>query len=99
MVKVGYAEGKCPRCGKILRRKYPADLAVCDCFKLCPLCGAEMTSFNPDLTPSTYGAGKGFALKGQAAKEPEWNTETIMVCHNHKPPYYSSQKPVEVKLK
>jgi len=31
-------------------------------------------------------------------KSSEWSIETIMVCYNHKPPYYSSQKPVEVKL-
>lgn len=35
-VKVGLACGVCPRCNKKIRRKRPADLAVCDCWKYCP---------------------------------------------------------------
>ena len=96
--KIGYAEGVCPSCGKTLIRKRPADMAVCDCYKYCPLCGNKMASFSPDLTPSTYRAGEGFALKGQAVEEPKWTVETIYVCYNHSPPHYSSQKPVEVRL-
>jgi len=96
--KVGYAKGVCPSCGKMLIRKRPADVAVCDCYRYCPLCGTEMTPFNPDLTPSTYGAGEGFALKGQEVKSSGWTVETLYVCYNHSPPHYSSQKPVEVKL-
>lgn len=96
--KVGYAVGTCPVCGKILRRRRPADYALCDCFRYCPLCGKEMKPFSPDLTPSTYGAEEDFALKGQAAESPRWTVETIYVCCDHSPPYYSSQKPVEVKL-
>jgi len=57
-----------------------------------------MTPFNPSLNPGTYGAEEGAALKGQAVESPAWTTETVYVCHNHSPPYYSSQKPVEVKL-
>jgi len=57
-----------------------------------------MKPFSPDLTPSTYGAEEDFALKGQAAESPRWTVETIYVCCDHSPPYYSSQKPVEVKL-
>jgi hypothetical protein len=57
-----------------------------------------MTPFTPDLTPGTYRVEKSLALKGQAAETPEWTIETLYVCNNHSPPYYSSQKPVEVKL-
>lgn len=97
-MKIGYAEGECPRCGKILRRRRPADVAVCDCYRYCPLCGSEMTPFTPDLTPSTYRAEEAQALKGEAVESPEWTIETLYVCNNHAPPYYSKQKPVEVKL-
>jgi hypothetical protein len=57
-----------------------------------------MTPFYPDLNPGTYGAAEGAALKGQAVESPGWTVETVYVCHNHSPPYYSDQKPVEVKL-
>jgi len=30
MAEVGFAVGKCPRCGKTLRRRRPADYAVCE---------------------------------------------------------------------
>ena len=82
--KIGFAEGTCNRCGKTLRRKRPADLAVCSCYEYCPLCGAKMTPYTPDLTPSTY--------------DPEKGLEVFYVCNKHTPPYYSTQKPVEVKL-
>jgi len=96
--KVGYAEGKCPVCGKLLIRKRPANLAVCDCYEYCPLCGAKMTPFTPDLTPSTYRAEESHALKGQTVEDVEAGIKTIMVCNNHTPPYPSKQKPVEVRL-
>jgi len=57
-----------------------------------------MQYFTPDLTPSTYRAEESYALKGQDVESSEAGTETIMVCSNHTPPYYSKQKPVEVKL-
>jgi hypothetical protein len=57
-----------------------------------------MTPFNPDLNPKTYGAEEGAALKGQSVESPGWTAETVYVCHNHSPPFYSGQKPVEVKL-
>ena len=84
MVKIGYAEGTCPKCGKLLIRKRPADIAVCDCYEYCPLCGKKMTPYTPDLTLTTY--------------EPEKGLEVFYACNNHTPPYYSKQKPVEVKL-
>jgi ssDNA-binding Zn-finger/Zn-ribbon topoisomerase 1 len=82
--RVGYAEGKCPVCGKRMIRKRPSDLAICDCYEYCPLCGAKMQPFTPDLTPRIY--------------EPEKGLEVFYVCNNHMPPYYSKQKPVEVHL-
>ncbi len=62
-----------------------ADYAVCDCYKYCPLCGAKMTPYTPDLTPTTY--------------ESEKDLNVLYVCNNHAPPYYSSQKPVGVRLR
>jgi len=61
-----------------------ADYAVCHCYLYCPLCGARMTPYTPDLTPTTYEAEKGLHV--------------LYVCNNHAPPHYSSQKPVEVRL-
>jgi hypothetical protein len=82
--KIGYAEGKCSRCGKTLRRKRPADYAICNCYLCCPLCGEEMVPYMPDLTLTIYESEKGL--------------EVFHVCSNHAPVYYSKQKPVEVKL-
>jgi len=82
--KVGFAVGTCPRCGKTLRRRRPADYGVCDCYEYCPLCGKKMEAYTPDLTPTTYESDKGL--------------EVFYVCNNHTPPYYSKQKPVEVRL-
>jgi hypothetical protein len=31
-------------------------IVACDCFKHCPLCGAEMKAYMPDLNPRTYGS-------------------------------------------
>jgi predicted amidophosphoribosyltransferase len=83
--KIGFAEGTCPKCEKKLRRRRPADSAICDCYLYCPLCGAKMTPYTPDLTPTAYEAEKGL--------------DSLYVCTNHAPPYYSSQKPVEVRLR
>lgn len=90
MVKVGWVCGICPRCGKTICRPRPADLAVCDCYLYCSLDGKKMEPYKPDLTPPTYGKG-----------EPE-NPLEILFWHNspqdHPQPYYSKQKPVEVRL-
>jgi hypothetical protein len=59
-------------------------MAVCDCYLYCPLCGKEMVPYTPDLTPINY--------------EPEKGLDVYYVCNNHAQPYYSKQKPVEVKL-
>ena len=84
IAKIGFAEGKCGVCGKTLRRRCPADFAVCDCYECCPLCGEKMTPYTPDLSPITY--------------DPEKGLEVLYVCNNHSPPHYSKQKPVEVHL-
>ncbi len=58
----------------------------------------KMAPFNPDLNHRTYGAEEEVALKGQSVGSPGWSAETVLACHNHTPPFYSSQKPVEVQL-
>jgi len=102
-MKVGYVQGTCPICGKILVRKRPADYAVCDCYRYCPLCdpphAVPMTIFTPDLTPSTYRNEKAHSVKGGNAEPPEWTSETLYACYNHSSPYYSKQRPVEVRLR
>ena len=95
---IGWVEGTCSQCGKTYRQKRPAGIVVCGCYRICPLCGDEMTPFNPVLNPGTYGAEEGVALKGQSLESPLWTAETVYVCNNHSPPFYSGQKPVEVKL-
>ncbi|MDH5690053.1 MAG: hypothetical protein OEY81_01310 [Candidatus Bathyarchaeota archaeon] len=87
VVKVGWACGVCPKCGKTICRKRPADLAVCDCWMYCPLDGKKMTPYKPDLTPSTYESDKGLDIV-------MWHNSPS----NHEQPYYSKQKPVEVQL-
>jgi len=103
MVKVGNACGTCPICGRLIVRKRPADNALCDCYRFCPICDpaytVPMTPFTPDLTPSTYGNEKAHNVKGGSAEPPEWTSETLYVCLNHSPPHYSKQKPVEVPLR
>ena len=45
-----------------------------------------MQPYTPDLSPQTYGLdGKG-------------DLKILMWCDRHVPPYYSSQKPIEVML-
>jgi hypothetical protein len=58
-----------------------------------------MTAFTPDLTPATYGNERAHDVKGGGAELQEWSSETLYVCYNHSPPFYSKQKPVEVRLK
>jgi len=103
MIKTGHACGTCPHCGRRICRPRPADIAVCDCWKYCSLCDppytVPLTPFTPDLTPSTYRNEKAHEVKGQDAEPPEWAIDTLLVCYNHSPPYYSKQKPVEVHLR
>ncbi|MEM1564174.1 MAG: hypothetical protein QW161_05850 [Candidatus Bathyarchaeia archaeon] len=81
--------GKCSRCGKINQSDRKGDIAICDCWRYCPHCGAEMQPYTPDLTPNVYG------LDGKR------DFQILMVCNNmaahpKNVPFYSSQKPVEV---
>lgn len=82
-------KGTCRICGRVIRRISPVSLVViCDCYRYCPLCEAEMTPFTPDMDPKVY----------KFAEEQGWNIETLYVCMNHRPPYYSIQSPMEVLL-
>jgi len=89
-VRVGVAEGKCPVCGRVYIASRPAMPVLCDCYKLCPICTpawtVPMTLYQPDLTPQTYG------------KDAKHDLNILYVCYNHSPPYYSTQKAVEVEL-
>jgi len=81
--------GKCSKCGKIHYSDRKGDIIVCDCWRICPLCEAEMTPYTPDLAPNTYG------LDGKR------ELQIQMVCNNtamhpDNSPFYSTQKPVEV---
>jgi len=82
--KVGKAVGVCGVCGQTLTRDRPADIAYCDCYRYCPNCGRAMTPYTPDLNGKNY--------------DPERGLKVLFVCTNHSPPYYSTQKPVEVQL-
>lgn len=77
-------EGKCPRCGKIHRTNRKGETVTCDCWRICPICGAEMEQFTPAVSPVAYGVDGKRELR------------TMMVCNLHYPPFYSTQKPVEV---
>ena len=85
MIAKARFEGRCPRCGKIHYSDREGEIVVCDCWRYCPMCGAEMEPYMPDLTTNTYG------MDGKR------DLQILMVCTNHSPPFYSSQKPVEVK--
>jgi hypothetical protein len=83
-VKVGLAVGRCPICKRVYVADRPAFPLLCDCHKICPICGAEMQAYQPDLTPQTY------------TKDGKHDLNIFYVCYNHSPPYYSTRKPVEV---
>jgi len=79
-------EGKCPNCGKVHYSDRKGDIVLCDCWRNCPTCGAEMQPYTPDLAPNIYGMDGKRDLK------------ILMVCNEHSPPFYSTQKPVEVEI-
>jgi len=79
-------KGKCPRCGKIHYSDSKDAVVLCDCWRYCPICGAEMQHYKPDLAANTYGS------------DGKHDLNIIMVCNNHSPPFYSSQKPVQVRF-
>jgi hypothetical protein len=91
-VKIGIAEGVCSNCGRILSRRRPADMAVCDCYKFCPLCGKEMQLYTPDLAPNIYGPIESEKAKGDTDKL----INILYYCLSCG--YYSALKPVEVLL-
>jgi len=101
MIKIGYAKGTCPRCGKILVRPRPIDYTVCKCYKHCPndhgqgAYATEMTSYTPhiDTCPSTYGPIKTEGASWGDIEHPLRILYRCPICG-----YHSAQKPVEVKL-
>lgn len=80
-------EGTCPKCAKKHYSNRKGDEVVCDCWQYCPHCGAEMTPYTPDLAAKTYGV------------DDKRDLTIVMVCTSHSPPFYSTQKPVEVVCK
>ena len=99
MIKTGYVQGRCPRCGKSLKRPRPADIAYCDCWEMCPrdhgagVFGSKMDSYVPDLTSSTYGP---IVTIGAAWGDLKHPMHIIRVCPFCK--YHSAALPVEVAL-
>jgi len=57
-----------------------------------------MAPYTPNLTPRTYRAEEDYDPLNLASKS-EATVETLFVCLNHDPPYYSPRKPMEVMLK
>jgi hypothetical protein len=76
--------GKCSRCGKTHYSPRQGDIVVCDCWQYCPMCGAEMAPYAPDLALNTYGF------------DDRRDLAVLMVCTLHFPMFFSSRKPVEV---
>jgi len=92
-------KGTCSECGRDIVRRSPVPIiVVCDCYKKCPICEAEMTPYMPDLSPRTYREEKNIDPLGLADQN-EATAATLYVCLNHTPPEYSDQMPVEVLLK
>jgi len=96
MIQVGYAEGKCGRCGRTWRRERPARYMTCDCHRYCPNCipaySQPMDTYSPDLTPSTYGPIESDTALGDA----EHPMHILFKCPQCG--YLSAQLPVEVTL-
>lgn len=96
--KIGFAVGICSVCGRTLRRRRPADLVVCDCYKFCPMDHGKglymtpMDPYTPDLTPSTYGSIEGEDVTGDT----EAPIKILYCCP--KCGHYSAQLPVGVAL-
>ena len=92
--------GVCPKCGRLITRMSPVPIvAVCPCYRICPICGAEMIPYKPNLSPRTYRIRYGFGSDSPSSTGGEEPTNlTLYYCPNHTPPYYSSQPPIEVQL-
>ncbi|MFB0523976.1 MAG: hypothetical protein ACETVZ_00420 [Phycisphaerae bacterium] len=100
VIKIGWTCGICPRCGKKLCRRRPADIAVCDCWENCPQdhgsgpYGTKMEPYTPDLTPSTYGPIE--VVSGTAWGDLEHPMQIVRRCPICN--YHSAAKPQEVRL-
>ncbi|MEM2309228.1 MAG: hypothetical protein QXV71_01845 [Candidatus Bathyarchaeia archaeon] len=96
-----FVYGVCGACGRIIRRNSPVPITiVCDCYRLCPLCGGQMKPHTPTLPPRAYGNEDSFEWDPLGLAEKCGATsETLYVCRNHQPPYYSTRRPVEVELR
>jgi hypothetical protein len=84
-------EGKCSNCKKVHYSDRKNDIIICDCWLYCPLCGAEMAPYTPDLAANVYG------------KDGKRDLLILRVCnniaaHSDKSPFFSQQKPIEVEL-
>ncbi|MEM2108746.1 MAG: hypothetical protein QXL10_05640 [Candidatus Bathyarchaeia archaeon] len=67
------------------------EVRVCDCWLHCPLCGALMEPYAPDLAVNVYAAdGKRDLLILRVC----WNT----AAHSDNRPFFSTLKPIEVEL-
>ena len=97
---MGLVQGVCSSCGKKIRRDSPVPIVVtCDCYRICPLCGALMEPYVPDLNPTTYRNEDDPAWDPLAnAERDEPLTVMVYVCRMHSPPFFSNKIPVEVQL-
>jgi hypothetical protein len=95
VLKIGWAEGVCPRCGRVWRRRRPADFAICDCYRYCQICGEEMQPYTPDLDPRVY-RNEDVLDPTELASKHEATIRTRYYCPNCEE--YSDSIPVEVKL-
>jgi len=77
-------KGRCSHCGKTYYSDRKDDIVICDCWKTCPTCGAEMLPYAPNLAMNTYGF------------DDRRDLAVLMVCSLHFPMFFSNQKPVEV---
>lgn len=97
---VGYAEGRCCRCGKMFYRPRPINVAVCDCWQYCPVdhgkgaYGTLMIPYDIDLTPQTYGPIK--IVSGNPHGDLKQPMKILCVCPVCQ--YHSAQQPVKVHL-
>jgi len=96
MIKVGYAEGTCPVCGRVWRRRRPATDAVCDCYLYCQICGEKMQPYTPDLNPAAYRSEDSTDPTGEADRH-----EATMYTRYYCPTCdeYSDGVPVVVRLR
>jgi len=94
-IKVGWVEGSCPSCGRVWRRKIPANPVICDCYMRCPNCGRDMVPYSADLNPLFYRSEDRDDPTGTAEKH-EATAETRYYCPDCD--HYSDGVPIEVDL-